>query len=256
MIDPLPSTQALKITNLSLWYDEHRILSNIDLNIPQGSVISLIGPSGCGKSSFLRCCNRLTDEFPGCKVEGSIFFKNKDIYKSTDIVDVRKKIGMVFQKPNPFPKSIYDNVAYGPRIHGIKNKNGLLDDIVEKSLRQVSLWKEVQYRLKDNAMNLSGGQQQRLCIARAIATNPEVLLMDEPCSALDPSSTRAIEILIEKDLRQRFTIVMVTHSIQQAKKLSDTVALFDHGKIVEIGPPLQVFSHPQSQYAKDYVVTS
>ena len=251
----MPDTRKLIIVrNLNMWYDSKHALFDINLTIPNKSVTSLIGPSGCGKTSFLRCFNRMNDEIENCLVKGYLEVNGYNIYApKVDVVSLRAKVGMVFQKPNPFPKSIYDNVAYGPKLHGINNKTGELDLLVEKSLNRVNLWNEVKDRLKESAMNLSGGQQQRLCIARAIAVKPSLLLMDEPCSALDPTSTHAIENLIQ-ELKAKFTIIIVTHSIQQAKKISDTVVFFHSGKLVEMGPPNEVLSNPKSRHTRDYVL--
>ncbi|HDM67269.1 MAG TPA: phosphate ABC transporter ATP-binding protein, partial [Thermoplasmatales archaeon] len=210
----------LRAENLNLWYGEKHALIDIDINIPRNKVTALIGPSGCGKSTLIRCFNRMNDVIEDCKIQGGVVFKDKNIYDSdVDPVEIRRKIGMVFQKPNPFPKSIYENIAYGPRIHGIRGKKKL-DNIVEESLRRAALWDEVKDRLNENAMGLSGGQQQRLCIARALAVEPEVLLMDEPCSALDPIATSKIEDLIRRLIKD-YTVVIVTHNMQQAARVSD-----------------------------------
>ncbi len=249
----MKSCQKITVTNLNVFYGIKQSLFNINLEIPIRSVTSLIGPSGCGKTTFLRCFNRMNDEIESCKVEGKIELDGYNICNpKVDVVSLRARVGMVFQKPNPFPKSIYDNVAYGPKLHGINNKSGELDAIVEKSLQRVNLWNESKDRLKDSALTLSGGQQQRLCIARAIAVKPSLLLMDEPCSALDPKSTNAIESLIQ-ELKKKFTIIVVTHSINQASKISDMVAFFHNGSLIECGKPSQILENPNSQHAQDYI---
>ena len=227
-------------------------LDNVSLDIPAGSFVSLIGPSGCGKSTFLKTLDRMNDLVPGVKITGEVKYKDKNIYApGTDVNELRRCIGMVFQKPNPFPMSIYDNIAYGPRTHGIKNK-ARLDDIVERSLRGAAIWDEVKDRLKKNALGLSGGQQQRLCIARALAVEPEVLLMDEPTSALDPISTSKIEELAMQ-LREKYTIVIVTHNMQQAVRISDNTAFFLLGELIEYGNTEQIFSQPGNKKTEDYI---
>lgn len=236
---------------LNLYYGQHQALKSVDLTIPKRKVSALIGPSGCGKSTFLKTLNRMNDLIPGVRIEGKIHFEGKDIYKEYDVVELRKKVGMVFQKPNPFPMSIYDNIAYGPRIHGIKKKQKL-DEIVERSLKDAALWDEVHTRLKASALGLSGGQQQRLCIARVLAVEPEVLLMDEPTSALDPISTLKIEDLIA-ELKNQYTIVIVTHNMQQAGRVSDLTSFFLMGEIVETGATLDIFSNPKDQRTEDYI---
>ncbi len=246
-------TNDYRITtkDLNLFYGDLHALKNVSINIPCNQVTAFIGPSGCGKSTFLKTLNRMNDLIPNVKITGDVIFDGLNVYKEYDIVDLRKNIGMVFQKPNPFPMSIYDNIAYGPRIHGIKSKSKL-DDIVEKSLKNSALWDEVKDRLKQNALGLSGGQQQRLCIARVLAVEPEVVLMDEPTSALDPISTLKIEDLIE-ELKQNYTIVIVTHNMQQAARISDITAFFLHGEIVESGNTNQLFSNPKDKKTEDYI---
>lgn len=237
--------------DLNLFYGDMQALKNVSIEIPSNKVTAFIGPSGCGKSTFLKTLNRMNDLVASVKITGDVYFDGLNVYKEYDIVDLRKNIGMVFQKPNPFPMSIYDNIAYGPRIHGIKSKSKL-DDIVEKSLRNSALWDEIKDRLKQNALGLSGGQQQRLCIARVLAVEPEVVLMDEPTSALDPISTLKIEDLIE-ELKQNYTIVIVTHNMQQAARISDLTAFFLHGEIVEFGSTNQLFSNPKDKRTEDYI---
>jgi phosphate transport system ATP-binding protein len=244
-----------KITakNVDLFYGAKQALFNVNLNFKANSVTALIGPSGCGKSSFLRCINRMNDTILGCKITGEIKVDGNNIYDNNqDLVLLRGKVGMVFQKPNPFPKSIYENVAYGPRIHGLFRDKKHLDEIVEKSLIRAGLFNEVKDRLKDEASGLSGGQQQRLCIARTIAIEPEVILMDEPCSALDPIATAKIEELID-DLKQNFTIIIVTHSMQQAARVSDMTAFFNMGEIVEYDTTNKIFTNPTQQKTQDYI---
>lgn len=246
-------TNEYRITtkNLNLFYGDLHALKDVSIDIPSNQVTAFIGPSGCGKSTFLKTLNRMNDLIANVKITGEVFFDGLNIYKEYDIVELRKNIGMVFQKPNPFPMSIYDNIAYGPRIHGIKSKSKL-DDIVEKSLKNSALWDEVKDRLKQNALGLSGGQQQRLCIARVLAVEPEIVLMDEPTSALDPISTLKIEDLIE-DLKQKYTIIIVTHNMQQAARISDITAFFLHGEIVEFGNTNQLFSNPKDKRTEDYI---
>ncbi len=242
----------LSAHDLNLWYGAHQALHNISIDIPEKSITALIGPSGCGKSTFLKTLNRMNDLVGGVKITGEVTYEGENIYDpSVDVNELRKSIGMVFQKPNPFPMSIYDNIAYGPRTHGIRNK-AKLDDIVEKSLRGAAIWDEVKDRLKKNALGLSGGQQQRLCIARALAVEPKVLLMDEPTSALDPISTSKIEDLATQ-LREQYTIVIVTHNMQQAVRISDTTAFFLLGELVEYGQTEQMFSQPQDKRTEDYI---
>ncbi|MGH6949090.1 MAG: phosphate ABC transporter ATP-binding protein PstB [Kiloniellales bacterium] len=234
-------------------YGNNHALKQVDLRIPVNQVSALIGPSGCGKSTFLRCLNRMNDVIEICRVEGEVFLDGIDIYKSgLDVVHLRARVGMVFQKPNPFPKSVYDNVAYGPRIHGLAATRAELDEIVETSLTRAGLWKEVKERLQEPGTGLSGGQQQRLCIARAIAVGPEVILMDEPCSALDPIATARIEELID-ELRENFTIVIVTHSMQQAARVSQRTAFFHLGVLVEEGVTDQIFTAPHDERTQGYI---
>ncbi|HEB78672.1 MAG TPA: phosphate ABC transporter ATP-binding protein [Methylothermaceae bacterium] len=238
---------------VNVFYGEKQALFDINLDIGQREVIALIGPSGCGKSTFLRCLNRMNDIIEGCRVEGEILLDNQNIYsREMDPVLLRARVGMVFQKPNPFPKSIYENVAYGPRIHGLAANRTELDEIVETSLKRAGLWKEVKDRLDQPATGLSGGQQQRLCIARAIAVNPEVVLMDEPCSALDPIATATIEQLID-ELHTRYTIVIVTHSMQQAARVSQRTAYFHMGKLIEVGETSRIFTNPRHPLTEDYI---
>jgi phosphate transport system ATP-binding protein len=245
-------SDIMTVQGLDLWYGDHQALHDISLNIPEKSITALIGPSGCGKSTFLKTLNRMNDLIPGVKITGDVRYRDQDIFApGTDVNELRREIGMVFQKPNPFPMSIYDNIAYGPRTHGIKNR-ARLDEIVEKSLRGAAIWDEVKDRLKKNALGLSGGQQQRLCIARALAVEPEVLLMDEPTSALDPISTSKIEELAMQ-LKEQYTIVIVTHNMQQAVRISDRTAFFLLGELVECGDTQQLFSQPQDQRTEDYI---
>ncbi len=237
--------------NLNLWYGENHALKDINITLPQNQITALIGPSGCGKSTFLKSLNRMNDLVDICTIEGEICFNGVDIYKDMDVNILRKKVGMVFQKPNPFPMSIYDNIAYGPRIHGIKSKSQL-DQIVESSLKKAAIWDECKDRLKKSALGLSGGQQQRLCIARALAVEPDILLMDEPTSALDPISTSKIEDLAE-ELKQKYTIVMVTHNMQQAARIADKTAFFLLGEIIEFDETDKMFSNPSDKKTEDYI---
>lgn len=242
----------IEVRDLDFYYGDFKALKDINIDIKANKVTALIGPSGCGKSTFLRILNRMNDLIDGSRVEGKVELDGVDIYgKEIDVVALRKRVGMVFQQPNPFPKSIYDNVAYGPRIHGIKNK-GQLDEIVERSLRGAALWDEVKDRLHKSALSLSGGQQQRLCIARALAVKPEVLLMDEPASALDPIATAKIEQLIE-ELKENYTIIIVTHSMQQAARVSDLTAFFLMGELIEYDRTLKIFENPSDQRTEDYI---
>ena len=242
----------LQAKDLNLYYGDNHALKNINMEIPQHKITALIGPSGCGKSTFLRSINRMNDLIPSVRIEGSLLYRGRDIYAGgTDVTGLRKRIGMVFQKPNPFPMSIYDNVAYGPRTHGIRNKIKL-DEIVENSLRSAAIWDEVKDRLKKSALGLSGGQQQRLCIARALAVEPDVLLMDESTSALDPISTSKIEDLAV-ELKKDYTIIMVTHNMQQAARISDNTAFFLLGEMVEFGETEQIFSMPKDKRTEDYI---
>ena len=242
----------LSVQDLCLWYGSHQALKDINIEIPEKSITALIGPSGCGKSTFLKTLDRMNDLIPDVKITGSIKYKGEDIFEpSVDVSELRRQVGMVFQKPNPFPMSIYDNIAYGPRTHGVKSR-AKLDEIVEQSLRGADIWDEVKDRLKKNALGLSGGQQQRLCIARALAVEPEVLLMDEPTSALDPISTSKIEELA-MELKDRYTIVIVTHNMQQAVRISDHTAFFLLGELVEYGETEKLFSQPQDKRTEDYI---
>ena len=243
----------IKSKKISVFYGDKKALDTINLEIPEKKVTSLIGPSGCGKSTFLRCLNRMNDTIDICRIEGEIFIDDKNIYeKSLDPVLLRARIGMVFQKPNPFPKSIFDNVAYGPKIHGIVNSEDELNDLVKDSLKKAGLYNEVKDRLNEPGTSLSGGQQQRLCIARAIAVSPEVILMDEPCSALDPIATAVIEELID-ELAKNFTIVIVTHSMQQAARVSQQTAFFHMGNLIEVGKTEEIFSMPKQVKTQDYI---
>ena len=240
------------IITVCLWYGNHQALKDISVGIPEKSITALIGPSGCGKSTFLKTLNRMNDLVPDVKITGQVKYKGIDIFEpSTDVNELRRQIGMVFQKPNPFPMSVYDNIAYGPRTHGVKS-HAKLDDIVERSLRGAAIWDEVKDRLKKNALGLSGGQQQRLCIARALAVEPEVLLMDEPTSALDPISTSKIEELALQ-LKEKYTIVIVTHNMQQAVRISDNTAFFLLGDLVEFGSTETIFSQPVDSRTEDYI---
>ena len=239
--------------DVNVFYGEKHAIKHVDIDIGINEVIAFIGPSGCGKSTFLRCLNRMNDTIDGCRVEGAITLDGQDIYdRELDVVQLRARVGMVFQKPNPFPKSIYDNVAYGPRIHGMASSRSELDDLVQWSLEKAGLWNEVKDRLQQPGTGLSGGQQQRLCIARAIAVSPEVIRMDEPCSALDPIATAKIEELID-ELRENYSIVIVTHSMQQAARVSQRTAYFHLGRLVEIGSTDQIFTTPQHKLTEDYI---
>ena len=243
---------AFTVQNMDLYYGSFHALKNVNLNIASGEITAFIGPSGCGKSTFLKSLNRMNDLVEGCKITGDIRLMGEDIYdKRMDVSLLRRRVGMVFQKPNPFPMSVYDNIAYGPRTHGIRKK-AELDEIVEKSLRDAAIWDELKDRLKKSALGLSGGQQQRLCIARALAVKPEVILMDEPTSALDPISTSKIEDLV-MDIKKDYTIVMVTHNMQQAVRVSDTTVFFLLGEIVESGATGQMFSMPKDKRTEDYI---
>jgi phosphate transport system ATP-binding protein len=248
----MSETTIISTSNLNLWYHENLALQSISIKILKNKVTSLIGPSGCGKSTLLRCFNRLNDLIDHVKISGEITLDNKNIHAAgTDVVMLRKKVGMVFQKPNPFPKSIYENVAYGPRVHGVKGK-GELDTIVEQSLRNAALWDEVRDRLDDSALGLSGGQQQRLCIARTLAVEPEVILMDEPCSALDPIATAKIEKLIDT-LKRDYTVIIVTHNMQQAARVSDYAGFMYLGKLIEFGQTTQIFENPHENLTENYI---
>jgi phosphate transport system ATP-binding protein len=249
----IPDDVKIRARDVSVFYGEKRAIDNVSIDIQTQYVTSFIGPSGCGKSTFLRSLNRMNDTIAGARVEGEILLDGEDIYTSgMDVVQLRARVGMVFQKPNPFPKSIFENIAYGPRIHGLTGSKAELDEIVERSLKRAGLWDEVKDRLTDSGTALSGGQQQRLCIARAIAVDPEVILMDEPCSALDPIATARIEELID-ELKGRYAIVIVTHSMQQAARVSQRTAFFHLGKIVEHGDTSDIFTNPREERTKDYI---
>lgn len=251
----LNNAEKIKITarDVKVFYGDNQAIHGIDMDIVENEVIAFIGPSGCGKSTFLRCLNRMNDTIESCRVTGEIALDGNNIYApSLDVVQLRAQVGMVFQKPNPFPKSIYDNIAYGPKLHGLASKKSDLDDVVESSLRRAGLWEEVKDRLNQPGTGLSGGQQQRLCIARTIAVSPEVILMDEPCSALDPIATSIIEELID-ELKQNFTIVIVTHNMQQAARVSDRTAFFHLGNLIEIGVTNDVFTNPKQKKTEDYI---
>jgi phosphate transport system ATP-binding protein len=240
------------VKGLNLYYGKSQALKNINIDIPARSITAIIGPSGCGKSTFLKCLDRMNDLIIGCRVEGQVNFKGKNIYdKDVDVVELRKDVGMVFQKPNPFPMSVYDNVAYGPRIHGVKDK-AKLDEIVETSLKRAALWNELKGRLHESAMSLSGGQQQRLCIARCLAVGPEVILMDEPCSALDPIATSKIEDLMQS-LKEKYTIIIVTHNMQQAARVSERTAYFLLGDLIEYDNTKKIFENPKDKRTEDYI---
>ncbi|HUU27645.1 MAG TPA: phosphate ABC transporter ATP-binding protein PstB [archaeon] len=244
--------EKIKVSDLDFFYGNTQVLFNVSMSIPARKVTALIGPSGCGKSTFLRTLNRMNDIIDGVRLEGKVLIDGQDIYlNGTDVVALRKKVGMVFQKSNPFPKSVFENVAYGPRIHGINSRDELVE-IVERSLVRAGLWNEVKHRLAENALELSGGQQQRLCIARALAVDPEILLMDEPASALDPRSTTRIEDLID-ELCREYTIVIVTHNMQQAARVSHFTAFFYEGRLVEFGPTKQLFTRPHEKRTEDYI---
>lgn len=249
-VQPKPKMTA---RGVNVFYGDNHAIKNINLDLYADEVTSLIGPSGCGKSTFLRCLNRMNDTIPICKVTGDIHLEGENIYTSEiDVVHLRARVGMVFQKPNPFPKSIYDNVAYGPRIHGLATSRSDLDEIVTTSLEKAGLWQEVKDRLDDSGTTLSGGQQQRLCIARAIAVNPEVILMDEPCSSLDPIATANVEALID-ELRSRYAIIIVTHSMQQAARISRKTAFFHLGEMIEYGDTTEIFTSPKNDRTRDYI---
>ena len=245
-------SDIITVKNLCLWYGNTKALKNVNINIPEKSITALIGPSGCGKSTFLKTLDRMNDLVPGVKITGEVKYREENIFDpSVDVNELRREVGMVFQKPNPFPMSIYDNIAYGPRTHSITNR-AKLDEIVENSLKGAAIWDEVKDRLKKNALGLSGGQQQRLCIARALAVEPQVLLMDEPTSALDPISTSKIEELAS-DLKEKYTIIIVTHNMQQAVRISDRTAFFLLGELVEYGDTEKMFSKPDDQRTEDYI---
>ena len=245
------NSYKLTIQNMELYYGNFHALKNVNLNIPTNEIVAFIGPSGCGKSTLLKSLNRMNDLVEGCKIKGDIKLEGKNIYKDFDVNELRKRVGMVIQKPNPFPMSVYDNIAFGPRTHGIKNRK-VLDEIVETSLKNAGVWEELKDRLNKSALGLSGGQQQRLCIARALAISPEVLLMDEPTSALDPISTGKIEDLV-LELKKNYTIVMVTHNMQQATRVSDKTAFFLLGEVIEYGDTTQLFSMPKNKKTEDYI---
>ena len=243
---------VIEVSGLNLWYGEDQALKDIHLNIPENQVTAIIGPSGCGKSTFIKTLNRMVELIPNVTITGNIMYRGQNILEPKyRVEELRTKVGMVFQKPNPFPKSIYENVAYGPKIHGIKQKK-ILDEIVEKSLRDAAIWDEVKDRLHENAYGLSGGQQQRICIARCLAIEPDVILMDEPTSALDPISTLKIEELVTK-LKQKYSIAIVTHNMQQAARISDQTAFFLNGELVEAGPTNEIFSNPKNKQTEDYI---
>lgn len=251
--DAAGSEAKMRARDVSVYYGSKRAIDNVSIDVHTEHVTAFIGPSGCGKSTFLRALNRMNDTIPSARVEGCIELDGDDIYESgMDVVQLRARVGMVFQKPNPFPKTIYDNIAYGPRIHGLAEGKAELDTIVQKSLQRAGLWEEVKDRLEDSGTALSGGQQQRLCIARAIAVDPEVILMDEPCSALDPIATAKIEELID-ELRGRYAIVIVTHSMQQAARVSQRTAFFHLGNLVEYGHTSDIFTNPREQRTQDYI---
>ena len=239
------------IQDVNLYYGDFQALHHISLDVPQNSITAFIGPSGCGKSTMLKSLNRMNDLVEGCRIEGDILLDGVDVYRQMDAVELRRRVGMVFQKPNPFPMSIYDNIAYGPRTHGVKSRSQL-DEIVEESLRAAAMWDEVKDRLKKSALGLSGGQQQRLCIARALSVKPEVLLMDEPTSALDPISTMKIEDLV-LEIKKKYTIIIVTHNMQQATRISDRTAFFLHGEVVEYDDTANLFSRPKDKRTEDYI---
>ncbi|WP_270563658.1 phosphate ABC transporter ATP-binding protein PstB [Clostridium beijerinckii] len=241
----------IETKDLCLYYGDNQALKNINMSINKNEVTALIGPSGCGKSTFLRTLNRMNDLIEIVKITGEVFFEGKDIYKDYDDIYLRERIGMVFQRPNPFPMSIYDNIAYGPRIHGTKNKK-ILDEIVEKSLRGAALWDETKDRLKSSALGMSGGQQQRLCIARTLAVSPEVILMDEPTSALDPISTGKMEELMD-ELKKKYTVIIVTHNMQQAGRIADKTAFFLNGEVIEYGKTEDIFYNPRDKRTEDYI---
>jgi len=239
------------LSDVNLWYNDFQALKNVSMDIGANAITAFIGPSGCGKSTLIKSLNRMNDLIEGCKITGQIQLDGEDIYSNVDVNLLRKRVGMVFQKPNPFPMSVYDNIAFGPRTHGVKGK-GKLDEIVEKSLRDAAIWEEVKDRLRKSALGLSGGQQQRLCIARALSVSPDVLLMDEPTSALDPISTSKIEDLV-MELKKDYTVVIVTHNMQQATRISDKTAFFLLGEVIEFGDTEQIFSMPKEKRCEDYI---
>lgn len=251
--EPLSDKAKIKARDVKVFYGEKQAIFDVSLDIGENEVIALIGPSGCGKSTFLRCLNRMNDTIDVCRVKGQILLDDQEIYDpKVDVVPLRAQVGMVFQKPNPFPKSIYDNIAYGPKIHGLTKSKGELDELVESSLKRAGLWREVKDRLDAPGTGLSGGQQQRLCIARTIAVDPEVILMDEPCSALDPIATARIEELID-ELRENYTIAIVTHSMQQAARVSQRTAYFHLGQLIEVNPTDKLFHTPEHSLTEDYI---
>lgn len=247
----MKKNQKIEVSNLDLYYSDFKALKNINIKIPQNEITAFIGPSGCGKSTLLKSLNRMNDLVEGCRIDGQVLLDGEDIYGKMDVNLLRKRVGMVFQKPNPFPMSIYDNIAYGPRTHGIHSK-AKLDEIVERTLKQAAIWDETKDKLKKSALAMSGGQQQRLCIARALAVNPEVILMDEPTSALDPISTSKIEDLAV-ELKKDYTVIMVTHNMQQAARISDKTAFFLLGEIIEFSDTEQMFSMPKDKRTEDYI---
>ena len=249
---PDPGRVRMRAVGVDVWYGDNHAIQDVSLDVLEDEVTALIGPSGCGKSTLLRCFNRMNDTIPSCRVTGQIALDGTDIYGGLDVVQLRARVGMVFQKPNPFPKSVYDNVAYGPKIHGLARTRGEFDEIVEQSLTRAGLWDEVKDRLAEPGTALSGGQQQRLCIARAIAVDPEVILMDEPCSALDPIATARIEELIY-ELRGRYAIAIVTHNMQQAARVSQRTAFFHLGALIESGPTDEIFTNPREERTSDYI---
>ncbi len=243
----------MRCQDVNVWYGDNHAIKNVSLDIGRNEVIAMIGPSGCGKSTFIRCLNRMNDTIDRCRVTGNILLDETNIYdKNVDVVPLRAQVGMVFQKPNPFPKSIYDNIAYGPKIHGLARDKAELDEIVETSLKKAGLWDEVKDRMDEPGTGLSGGQQQRLCIARTIAVGPEVILMDEPCSALDPIATSKVEDLIH-ELREQYSIAIVTHAMSQAARVSQRTAYFHLGDLIEVGPTQQIFTNPRHQLTQDYI---
>jgi len=251
--DPFVPSPRMTCRNVNVYYGDKHAIKDVSIDVARNEVLAMIGPSGCGKSTFLRCLNRMNDTVEGCRVTGEILLDEIDIHdRKIDVVPLRAQVGMVFQKPNPFPKSIYDNVAYGPRIHGLVSSRSEIDEAVETSLRKAGLWEEVKDRLDQPGTGLSGGQQQRLCIARAIAVNPEVILMDEPCSALDPIATARVEQLIA-ELREQYSIVIVTHAMQQASRVSQRTAYFHLGDLIEVGPTERIFTNPRHQLTEDYI---
>jgi phosphate transport system ATP-binding protein len=251
--EPFVDAPRMTCRDVFVYYGENCAIKKVSIDVACNEVLAMIGPSGCGKSTFLRCLNRMNDTVPSCRVEGEICLDGTDIYHaSIDVVPLRARVGMVFQKPNPFPKSIYDNIAYGPKIHGLTRNKGELDGIIETSLKKAGLWEEVKDRLNEPGTGLSGGQQQRLCIARAIAVSPEVILMDEPCSALDPIATAKVEELIA-ELKTQYSIVIVTHAMQQAARVSQRTAYFHLGDLVEVGATEQVFTNPRHRLTEDYI---